>query len=138
MLQERLPGLLQEIRRGVVRSLGINPMAVIPLEQQAIPRTEIGKIRRAELRNRFEAGAFDRILERLAEHSQRASALGQARLEPKTEIEEVIATLWCDVLCLDGVDATMTFFELGAIRCCCCSSSGSCRLASRQTSRSAT
>jgi cytochrome P450/acyl-CoA synthetase (AMP-forming)/AMP-acid ligase II len=111
--EERLPGLLREIRRGVVRSVGVTPTAVIPLERQAIPRTEIGKIRRAELRRRFEAGAFEAIRERLAGRSQQTATPGPARSARITKMEAVIATLWCDVLSLDGVGLHEDFFELG-------------------------
>jgi acyl-CoA synthetase (AMP-forming)/AMP-acid ligase II len=111
--EARLPGLLREIRRGVVRSVGLTPTAVIPLERQAIPRTEIGKIRRAELRSRFEAGAFDAILERLARHSQKTATPGPALSARITRMEAVIATLWCDVLSLDSVGLHEDFFELG-------------------------
>jgi amino acid adenylation domain-containing protein/FkbM family methyltransferase len=61
----QLAGLLKEIRGQVVRSLGVNPAYLIPVPREAVPKTEIGKIQRAQLRQRFEAGEFDAILKQV-------------------------------------------------------------------------
>jgi acyl-CoA synthetase (AMP-forming)/AMP-acid ligase II len=57
----QLVGLLSEIRGRVARTIGVNPDYLIPVDKEAVPKTEIGKIQRGQLRERFEAGEFDSI-----------------------------------------------------------------------------
>ncbi|MFI6036069.1 amino acid adenylation domain-containing protein [Streptomyces sp. NPDC051315] len=52
-------GVLREIAGKVTREIGVSPAFLIPVEPDAIPKTEIGKIQRTRLRKNFEAGAFD-------------------------------------------------------------------------------
>ncbi len=51
--------LTREIRHRVSARIGVTPSYVIAVEREEIPKTAIGKIQRAQLRERFEAGAFD-------------------------------------------------------------------------------
>ncbi|WP_165864189.1 SDR family oxidoreductase [Capsulimonas corticalis] len=60
-LNEERAHLLREIRGAVVRSVGVNPSFLVPVEKSAVPKTEIGKIQRAQMRKRFEDGEFDEI-----------------------------------------------------------------------------
>ncbi len=62
---EELRRLLQEVRGKVVRTIGINPSFLIPLEKKAVPKTEIGKIQRSKLREQFERGEFTALLKRI-------------------------------------------------------------------------
>ncbi|ARV58876.1 hypothetical protein BZZ01_09735 [Nostocales cyanobacterium HT-58-2] len=62
---ENLLKLLKEIRREVVRKVGVNPAYLIPVEKNAIPKTSIGKIQRSQLKQCFEIGEFDPILKRI-------------------------------------------------------------------------
>ncbi|NET25239.1 SDR family NAD(P)-dependent oxidoreductase [Okeania sp. SIO1I7] len=57
--------LLQEIRSVVVKSIGINPDYLIPVEPEKIPKTAIGKIQRTQLKQRFESGEFKSIQKRV-------------------------------------------------------------------------
>jgi len=57
--------LVKRIRERVVRTLGVNPTYVVPLAQEAIPKTAIGKIERSLLARRLEAGAFDDVLKHI-------------------------------------------------------------------------
>ncbi|GGV60831.1 hypothetical protein GCM10010294_10260 [Streptomyces griseoloalbus] len=50
---------LREIAGKVTREIGVSPAFLIPVETDAVPKTEIGKIQRTRLRKSFEAGAFD-------------------------------------------------------------------------------
>jgi amino acid adenylation domain-containing protein len=52
-------GALREIAGKVTREIGVSPAFLIPVEPDAVPKTEIGKIQRTKLRKNFEAGAFD-------------------------------------------------------------------------------
>src|SRR5262249_23640717 len=57
--------LIKDVREKVVRDVGVNPTHLIPVEKSVIPKTEIGKIQRAQLRQRFETGEFDGLLKRI-------------------------------------------------------------------------
>ncbi|OAR27591.1 non-ribosomal peptide synthetase [Streptomyces sp. ERV7] len=50
---------LRAIRGKVTREIGISPAHLMPVAAAVIPKTEIGKIQRTQLRKRFEAGEFD-------------------------------------------------------------------------------
>lgn len=65
-----LAELLRSIREKVGRVLGFHVAHLLPLERQQVPRTELGKRGRTELRRRFEAG------ELVAEHRRALSVLG--------------------------------------------------------------
>ncbi|MCZ9634914.1 non-ribosomal peptide synthetase [Rhodococcus sp. BH5] len=56
---QELTQALRTLRGKVTQELGISPSYVVPLDTAAIPKTEIGKIQRTQLRKRFEAGEFD-------------------------------------------------------------------------------
>ncbi|BAY25364.1 AMP-dependent synthetase and ligase [Calothrix sp. NIES-2100] len=60
-----LVNLLKEIRTAVVKKVGINPDYLIPVEQEIIPKTAIGKIQRSQLSQRFNAGEFKSIIRRI-------------------------------------------------------------------------
>ncbi|NMG10486.1 SDR family NAD(P)-dependent oxidoreductase [Brasilonema sp. UFV-L1] len=61
----RLGELLREIRKNLVSRIGVRPAYLIPVEKETIPKTSIGKIQHAQLKQRFEAGEFDSILKRV-------------------------------------------------------------------------
>ncbi|MFP2957029.1 SDR family NAD(P)-dependent oxidoreductase [Myxococcus sp. 1LA] len=65
-----LAELLRSIREKVGRVLGFHVAHLLPLARQQVPRTELGKRGRTELRRRFEAG------ELVAEHHLALSILG--------------------------------------------------------------
>ena len=50
--------LAERIRATLLRDIGIHAAHLVRLPREQIPKTAIGKIRRAELRRRFEAGEF--------------------------------------------------------------------------------
>ncbi len=54
-----LKALMQEIRKTVLERVGVTPDYLIPVSQEMIPKTAIGKIQRQELRKRFEEGEFN-------------------------------------------------------------------------------
>ncbi|NEO71743.1 AMP-binding protein [Moorena sp. SIO3H5] len=56
-----LNAVIKTIRKTVVNTIGLNPDYLIPLSKETIPKTGIGKIKRQELRKRFEAGEFHGI-----------------------------------------------------------------------------
>ncbi|GAA1297079.1 thioester reductase domain-containing protein [Saccharothrix xinjiangensis] len=54
-----------EVRARVVREIGVNPDHVLPVPREAIPKTEIGKLQRSLLRERFQAGGFEPVVRRV-------------------------------------------------------------------------
>ncbi|MBZ4323743.1 non-ribosomal peptide synthetase, partial [Streptomyces huiliensis] len=58
---EAAAAALRAIRGKVAREVGVAPAHVLPVETAVIPKTEIGKIQRTQLRKRFEAGEFDAV-----------------------------------------------------------------------------
>jgi acyl-CoA synthetase (AMP-forming)/AMP-acid ligase II len=51
--------VLREIRQRCMRDVGVNPDYLIPVGKGDIPKTEIGKIQRPRLAQRFAEGGFD-------------------------------------------------------------------------------
>ncbi|WNI18931.1 SDR family NAD(P)-dependent oxidoreductase [Actinacidiphila sp. ITFR-21] len=49
---------VRRVRQAVRDRVGVNPRHVLAVERAEVPKTEIGKIQRAALRARFEAGGF--------------------------------------------------------------------------------
>ena len=56
---------IRDVRAQVIRRIGVNPAYLIPVPKEAIPKTEIGKIQRARLRDRFHDGDFAEICARV-------------------------------------------------------------------------
>ena len=57
--------LLGAIRQHILQDCGVNPAYIIPVAPDDIPKTEIGKIQRAALKQRFEAGGYETALKRI-------------------------------------------------------------------------
>lgn len=60
--KEQRIDLLKEVRSQVVRKIGANVDYLVPVAREDIPKTAIGKIQRAQLRERLQKGEFDQIL----------------------------------------------------------------------------
>ncbi|MFJ9106246.1 SDR family NAD(P)-dependent oxidoreductase [Streptomyces sp. NPDC102405] len=56
---------VRAIRTKVMREVGVNPDYLLPVTAQTIPKTEIGKIQRSKLGERFAAGDFTADLQRI-------------------------------------------------------------------------
>ncbi|MDO8693712.1 MAG: SDR family NAD(P)-dependent oxidoreductase [Sheuella sp.] len=63
------PELLRNLRGHIVQQFGIFPDYLIPLDSDALARTELGKIRHNVLSKQFVEGAFDEILRSQTENS---------------------------------------------------------------------
>lgn len=59
-----LPELLRRLRMTVARDAGVMPDYVVPVAQEDIPKTSLGKIQRSQLKDRFEQGEFASVLAR--------------------------------------------------------------------------
>ncbi|BAZ09995.1 AMP-dependent synthetase and ligase [Calothrix sp. NIES-4071] len=62
---DRLVGVLKDIRKNLVSKLGIKANYLVKVEKEAIPKTSIGKIQHAQLKKSFEAGEFDAIVKQI-------------------------------------------------------------------------
>ncbi|QYO63666.1 AMP-binding protein [Leptolyngbya sp. 7M] len=106
-LTESVEPLIKAIRRQVMQTIGITPSLVIPLPQTEIPKTNLGKIQRRQLVERFAAGEFDSLVSSLA------ATTASLRDQPQNQLERQIAQIWQDVLRLPAVGVQDNFFELG-------------------------
>ena len=106
-----LETIARSVRTKLFQQVGIAPAYLVALETADVPKTEIGKIQRAQLKKAFEAGAFrDRVIQ-----ATRAVSAKSARKRAKSrgELATAIAEIWQEVLGLERVGHDETFFELG-------------------------
>ncbi|MEO1374131.1 MAG: AMP-binding protein, partial [Cyanobacteria bacterium J06635_10] len=57
--------LIKKIRSKLIQDIGINPDYLLPVNQDIIPKTSIGKIQRSQLKQRFESGEFENIIKQV-------------------------------------------------------------------------
>ncbi|PTL83577.1 condensation domain-containing protein [Vitiosangium sp. GDMCC 1.1324] len=95
-----LAAALSRIRQYVLERVGVRIHHLVPIEAHQLPRTEGGKLQRAELRRRFEAGEL--VAPRLEG--------GPATLRP---LEQRIASVWAEILGVQEVTPGTSFFDLG-------------------------
>lgn len=103
--------VIRAIRALLAVHFGISVSAIVPLTRDTLPKTSIGKIRRAVLQESLMKGEFDTRLarlERLEEHHFQTSASHEIELDltPLTE-------LWCEVLDVKTCSPKTNFFEMG-------------------------
>jgi acyl-CoA synthetase (AMP-forming)/AMP-acid ligase II/NAD(P)-dependent dehydrogenase (short-subunit alcohol dehydrogenase family)/acyl carrier protein len=67
--------LAKSIREMLVRKMGVKAEFLIPLSQEEIPKTAIGKIQRSKLRERFESGEFQELLKQIDMESANSNTL---------------------------------------------------------------
>ncbi|MEO1351478.1 MAG: AMP-binding protein, partial [Cyanobacteria bacterium J06635_15] len=63
--QSDLAALLRTVRRQIIRSIGISPTHLIPVDKSVIPKTSIGKLQRLQLKQQFESGEFDQQVKQI-------------------------------------------------------------------------
>ncbi|MBA4146722.1 MAG: amino acid adenylation domain-containing protein [Verrucomicrobia bacterium] len=101
--------LFLQIRGRVAQQNGIKPEYLVPLEKWEIPKTEIGKIQRAKLKARFDAGEFSEIVQQV----EKSSTEHRKQHAPETEAEKKIASIWSEVLGVDDIGRNESFFAVG-------------------------
>ena len=107
--EDGLRELINTIRRTVFIQIGVVPAYVIPVTQETIPKTAIGKIKRSQLCQRFNAGEFGQIIAEIdVLFAQRS--LSQQEL-PSSAIEQWLVAVWQEVLGLRQVGVKDNFFE---------------------------
>jgi thioesterase domain-containing protein/acyl carrier protein len=110
--EARLGQLFVAIRNTTLLLWGFRPALMLPLAAQAFPRTSLGKIQRALLRQRLESGAFAAELTHLASITAREL---EAYSPPQGETETAVARMFAEIFGLDplALSATASFFDLG-------------------------
>ncbi|MEU6547782.1 amino acid adenylation domain-containing protein [Streptomyces sp. NPDC046859] len=118
--------VLEAVAARVRMALGHDDVRALPLPPGAFPRTTSGKLRRALMRERFEAGAYARVEDRFAP-ARAGSRPGRAAGDEETggrpgavprsrrEAEETVRRIWARVLDLTPGDIGREdgFFALG-------------------------
>lgn len=104
--------VLTAVRSSVVMQWGFRPALVLPLPEDAFPKTSLGKIQRALMRRRLEEGAYDTERRRVTELTRRM--LG-GYTAPRGRTEEVLTEIYAELFDLDAaaVSSTANFLELG-------------------------
>jgi acyl transferase domain-containing protein/acyl-CoA synthetase (AMP-forming)/AMP-acid ligase II/acyl carrier protein len=108
--------LEKHLRADVSRATGIAPRAFVRLLPDEFPRTEIGKIKRSQLKRRYEAGEFQSQASAAVADAARADrAVPEASADSARfkELLSSITDIWRRALKLDVVGLDDTFFELG-------------------------
>ncbi|MFE6176877.1 amino acid adenylation domain-containing protein [Streptomyces sp. NPDC056464] len=115
--------VLDAVAARVREALGHDDVRVLPLPPGAFPRTTSGKLRRALMRDRFEAGAYAAVEERVATARAESSTARQEQPGPhragpprsRRDVEEAVRAIWAQVLELStaDIDRDDRFFALG-------------------------
>lgn len=110
--EAELHRLVIAIRNHVVLLWGFRPSLILPLPKDAFPKTSLGKIQRAVLRKRLEAGEFAAFEARIAEAIERQLG-GYAA--PQGSTETTIAEIYAEMfgVATSSISATASFFDLG-------------------------
>lgn len=103
--------LCQEIRILIVKELGLNPSYLIPVKKEQILRTGTGKIQRLKLKEKFEQGDFQDIIESIKKQLQ--ENLANSFISPSNDIENKLAGVWEEILKIEKVGINDDFFSLG-------------------------
>ncbi|MGW1957742.1 amino acid adenylation domain-containing protein [Streptomyces sp. NPDC001920] len=122
-LRTALP-VLDAVAARVRETLGHDDVRVLPLPPGAFPRTTSGKLRRALMRARFEAGAYAAVEERLSGARERGRTRagrpvrdGRQGAAPRSrrDVEDVVRGIWARTLELPPTQITRhdRFFALG-------------------------
>ncbi|HEU5381967.1 MAG TPA: amino acid adenylation domain-containing protein, partial [Ktedonobacteraceae bacterium] len=111
---EEIQDQFTQIRRRVIQAIGINPTYLLPLEAQAIPKTETGKIQRTRLKQMFEEGAFASLLEHLGSlHVRQEAEAAPLEIGDENTSAVQLTRLWQRLLSLPALPSDVSFFELG-------------------------
>lgn len=103
--------IARAIRAKLIQQVGLSPTYLVALAPAEVPKTEIGKIQRGQLKKAFEAGAYrDRLIQLARSGPAKAP---EKRRSNRGELSSLIAEIWQDVLGLESVGYDETFFELG-------------------------
>lgn len=97
------------LRRVINQQLGIEVSEVIPVK--TIPKTTSGKIQRYKLRESYLKGEFDQVSKELDVLSKESRS--RKITAPESALQEKLAAIWSEVLCIEKIGIYDNFFELG-------------------------
>ena len=103
----------QAAREAVARQLGVRASRVAFVAPGRMPRTPIGKLRRADTRALWLAGELPVVAEFADDAAPVAAAGPLAADAPREALARELAALWCRKLQCDAVPVDRSFFELG-------------------------
>ena len=72
---DQIVQLLSQVRQQVAEKTGISPTYLLPLEAEEIPKTDIGKIQRSRLRERFKHHKYDAVIRRVDVLTENANTI---------------------------------------------------------------
>ncbi|WP_170314880.1 beta-ketoacyl synthase N-terminal-like domain-containing protein [Saccharibacillus brassicae] len=110
---EQFLPLKKKVREHFARMVGIRMDYIVPVAQ--IPKTSSGKLRRHELKSRFEQGTFDEIVDRcrLLLREERELAARSGGRERVKQMERTLLELCAEVLPEQEIGIADNFFEQG-------------------------
>lgn len=103
--------LILTIRKTVVQEIGINPTYLIPVDKKVIPKTSLGKIERNQLKQRFQAGEFNSIINQIEDLISKRKLISPEL--PSNIIEEKLVQIWQEILQIQSISIYDNFFEVG-------------------------
>ncbi|WP_213940804.1 non-ribosomal peptide synthetase [Pseudomonas sp. dw_612] len=109
-VQKILPpdALIKAIRQAVAEAYQEAPSVVVLLNPGALPKTSSGKLQRSACRNRLADGSLDSYA-----LFPSAEVKSEAATQSASELQSLIATIWCEQLSVKQVNADDHFFLLG-------------------------
>jgi acyl-CoA synthetase (AMP-forming)/AMP-acid ligase II len=117
-----LTTLVEEVRRSIVAETSLSPYEVVAIPAEAIPRTNIGKVKRAELVELYRTGELP-VLQRERGGAGGGAAQGPAgyarhaatgAVVPAEGLAGELSRIWSSILGVAFVDPEANLFRLGA------------------------
>ena len=106
-----LDDVIKAIRSAVWEQHELDVYCVVLLKPGSIPKTSSGKIQRRACREAFLADELHPI--RISTQEQRRDALAHHYIAPRTLQEELLSSIWLDVLEIERVGVFDSFVDLG-------------------------
>ncbi|WP_218638298.1 non-ribosomal peptide synthetase [Actinomyces oris] len=100
------------IRYVTVLRWGFRPELILPVDDDVITKTTLGKIQRNNLRNRYENGEFDDLIR---EYKTNEAKVGGALVAPSNDEENKIVQEYSNILGIstEEIGVNSSFFNLG-------------------------
>ncbi|KVE41070.1 non-ribosomal peptide synthetase [Burkholderia sp. BDU5] len=110
--EDQLHRLIIAIRNGTILLWGFRPALILPLPEDAFPKTSLGKTQRTIMRKRLEAGGYDGYKASVADMTNRQIG---GYVAPAGETETAVAAIFAEMFQVapDAISATASFFDLG-------------------------
>lgn len=106
--KEELDEIAAAVAEAIASEHDVLPQVVLLLPPGAIPKTSSGKIQRSSCR----AAYLAKDLEIFSDYSTGGEA-GVSKMAPRTPVEDLVASVWCELLNLEFVSPFANFFDLG-------------------------